>query len=205
MKTQKIDTPNGAIAVHESAGQGPPVVFIHGNSSSSRAFSRQLEGPLGRRLRLVAVDLPGHGKSADAKDRGAYSLPGHARAVRAVVEALGIDEAHFVGWSLGGHIALEMAPDLRKPRGFVIFGTPPLTSGEAMSEAFLPNPAMKFPFQESIDDVEASAYVAAFFKPGFADIPTFFLDDVLRTDGRAQQSRGQSRPRRGPRRGRGGA
>ena len=47
MKTQKIDTPNGAIAVHESAGQGPPVVLIHGNSSSSRAFSRQLEGPLG--------------------------------------------------------------------------------------------------------------------------------------------------------------
>ena len=192
MKTQKIDTPNGAIAVHESAGQGPPVVFIHGNSSSSRAFSRQLEGLLGRRLRLVAVDLPGHGKSADAKDPSAYSLPGHARAVRAVVEALGIDEAHFVGWSLGGHVALEMAPDLRKPRGFVIFGTPPLTSGEAMSEAFLPNPAMKFPFQESIDDVEASAYVAAFFKPGFADIPTFFLDDVLRTDGRARSNLGAS-------------
>ena len=85
-----------------------------------------------------------------------------------------------------------MAPDLRKPRGFVIFGTPPLTSGEAMSEAFLPNPAMKFPFQESVDDVEASAYVAAFFKPGFADIPTFFLDDVLRTDGRARSNLGAS-------------
>jgi pimeloyl-ACP methyl ester carboxylesterase len=68
MKTQKIDTPNGAIAVHESAGQGPAVVLIHGNSSSSRAFSRQLKGPLGRRLRLVAVDLHGHGESADAKD-----------------------------------------------------------------------------------------------------------------------------------------
>ena len=61
-----------------------------------------------------------------------------------------------------------------------------------MSEAFLPNPAMKFPFQESLDDVEASAYVAAFFKPGFADIPTFFLDDVLRTDGRARSNLGAS-------------
>ena len=96
MKTQKIDTPNGPIAVQVSAGQGPPVVLIHGNSSSSPAFSRQLEEQLGREHRLVAVDLPGHGKSADAKDPSAYSLPGHARAVRAVVEALGIDEAHFV-------------------------------------------------------------------------------------------------------------
>jgi pimeloyl-ACP methyl ester carboxylesterase len=192
MKTRKVDTPNGAIAVHESAGRGPPVVLIHGNSSSSRVFSRQLDGPLGQRFRLIAVDLPGHGASDDAKDPNAYSLPGHARAVCAVLDALEIDEAHFVGWSLGGHIALEMAPDLTNPRGFVIFGTPPLTSGEAMSEAFLPNPAMKVTFQESVDSAEASAYVAAFFRPGFADVPPFFLDDVLRTDGRARSNLGAS-------------
>ncbi len=192
MKTQKIDAPNGAIAVHELAGQGPPVVLIHGNSSSSRVFLRQLDGPLGRSFRLMAVDLPGHGASDDAKDPSAYSLPGHARAVRAALEGLGIDEGHFVGWSLGGHVALEMAPDLRGPRGFVIFGTPPITSPEAMSEAFLPNPAMKYPFQESIDSLEASAYVAAFFSPGFADIPPFFLEDVLRTDGRARSNLGAS-------------
>jgi pimeloyl-ACP methyl ester carboxylesterase len=192
MKTHKIDAPNGAIAIHESAGQGPPVVLIHGNSSSSRVFSRQLSGPLGQRFRLIAVDLPGHGESDDAKDPSAYSLPGHAQAVRAALDALGIDEAHFVGWSLGGHVALEMAPDLREPRGFVIFGTPPLTSQEAMSEAFLPNPAMKVTFQESVDSTEASAYVAAFFRPGFADIPPFFLDDVLRTDGRARSNLGAS-------------
>jgi pimeloyl-ACP methyl ester carboxylesterase len=68
MRTRKIDTPNGALAVQESAGQGPPVVLIHGNSSSSRVFSRQLDGPLGQRFRLIAVDLPGHGASDDAKD-----------------------------------------------------------------------------------------------------------------------------------------
>jgi pimeloyl-ACP methyl ester carboxylesterase len=192
MKTQKIDAPNGAIAVHESVGQGPPVVLIHSNSSSSRAFSRQLDGPLGQCFRLIAVDLPGHGASDDARDPSAYSLPGHARAILAALDALGIDEAHFVGWSLGGHIALEMAPDLRDPRGFVIFGTPPLTSGEAMSEAFLPNPAMTVTFQESVDSIQASAYVAAFFRSGYVDIPSFFLDDVLRTDGRARSNLGAS-------------
>lgn len=192
MKTVRIDAPNGAIAVHESAGEGPPVVLIHGNSSSSRVFSRQLDGRLGERFRLIAVDLPGHGESDDAKDPSAYSLPGYARAVRAVVNAFGLHEAWFGGWSLGGHVALEMASDLPQARGLLIFGAPPLTSGEAMSEAFLPNPAMKFIFQESVDSIEASAYVAAFFRPGFADIPPFFLDDVLRTDGRARSSLGAS-------------
>ncbi len=172
------------------------MVLIHGNSSSSRVFSRQLDGPLGQCFRLIAVDLPGHGQSDDAKDPSAYSLPGHARAVRAALDGLGIDEAHFVGWSLGGHVALEMAPDLRDPRGFVIFGTPPLTSAEAMSEAFLPNPAMRVTFQEGVDSIEGSAYVAAFFRPGFADIPPFFLDDVLRTDGRARSNLGASFQRR---------
>ena len=186
IKTFRVEAPNGAIAVRESEGRGPAAVLIHGNSSSSRAFSRQLEGALGQRFRLVALDLPGHGASDDARDPGAYSLPGHARAVRTVVEALGLGDARFVGWSLGGHIVLEMARDLPKPRGFLIFGTPPLTSRNSMGEAFLSNPAIKFAFQESIDNGEASAYVAAFFRPGFADVPPFFLEDILRADGRAR-------------------
>ena len=52
-----------------------------------------------------------------------------------------------------------------------------------MRDAFLPNPAMKFAFQGTIDSVDASAYLAAFFRPGFADIPPLFLNDILRTDG----------------------
>ncbi len=185
MRTRKIEAPEGAIAAHESGGSGPAIVLIHGNSSSARAFSRQLDGPLGERLRLVAIDLPGHGASDNAND-GAYSLKGHARAVRAVVEAIGLADARFAGWSLGGHIALEMAPDLPDARGFVIFGTPPLAFPAPMSEAFLPNPAMGVGFAEKVDRTQAEAYVASFFAPGFRDVPEFFVDDVLRTDGRAR-------------------
>jgi hypothetical protein len=55
-----------------------------------------------------------------------------------------------------------------------------------MREAFLPDPAIKFAFQQIIDRGDAPAYLAAFFRPGFADIAPFFLDDILRTDGRAR-------------------
>ncbi len=72
-KTTLYHTPNGALAVHQSAGDGPPIVLVHGNSSSARAFSRQLEGSLGRRRRLVAIDLLGHGRSENASDPGRLS------------------------------------------------------------------------------------------------------------------------------------
>jgi pimeloyl-ACP methyl ester carboxylesterase len=192
MKTLRIDAPNGAIAVCESEGQGPAALFIHGNSSSSRAFSRQLDGPLGQSFRLVAVDLPGHGASEDAKDPSAYSLPGHARAVRAVIDALGLAQARFVGWSLGGHIAMEMAPDLPDARGFAIFGAPPLAFPPAMETAFLPNPAAGIIFEERIDRGQAEVFVASLFRPGFGDVPAFFLRDALRTDGRARSGLGAS-------------
>lgn len=186
MNTTRIDTPNGAIAVHQSAGRGPAVVLVHGNSSSSRAFGRQLDGPLGARFRLIAIDLPGHGASDDAKDGSLYSLRGHAAAIRAAVDALGVADAHFVGWSLGGHVALEMASDLPQTKGFAIFGAPPLAFPPAMGEAFLPNPAMGVGFTETIDRDQAAAYVASFFAPAFSEVPAFFLEDTLRTDGRAR-------------------
>ena len=167
-------------------------MLIHGNSSSSRSFSRQLDGPLGKRFRLVAVDLPGHGESDDAKDPSAYSLPGHARAVRAVVDALGLHEARFVGWSLGGHVALEMAPDLKEPRGFVNSGAPPLAVPLATSEAFLPNPAMQFTFQGKGRQRRGVRLRRHVFQAWLCGHPPFFLEDVLRTDGRARSNLGAS-------------
>ena len=180
----KIATPQGSIAYRKSAGRGPATLLIHGNSSSSGVFARQLDGPLGARRRLIAIDLPGHGASDD--NPAAYSLRGYARAVRAIVDALDLHDAHVLGWSLGGHVALEMAPDLPDARGFVILGTPPLGFPPAMDQAFLPNPAMAFSFAEHLDREQAAAYAAAGFRPGASDIPESFIQDILRTDGRAR-------------------
>lgn len=71
-----------SIAAYESAGTGRPIVLIHGNSASSRVWQKQLEGPLGAKYRLIAIDLPGHGDSAPAphpeKD---YSAPGYSACI----------------------------------------------------------------------------------------------------------------------------
>jgi pimeloyl-ACP methyl ester carboxylesterase len=191
-KTTMFAGPFGEIAVHESEGVGQPIVLVHGNSSSARAFSRQIEGPLGASHRLIAIDLMGHGRSADASDPAAYLLSGHARSLIALLNARKIEDSILVGWSLGGHILLEAAPDLARARGLMIFGTPPIGFPPAMDKAFLPNPAMQAGFMPEITSEMARAYVAAFFAPGFADVPPFFLEDAMRTDGIARAQVGAS-------------
>lgn len=176
----------GRIAYHQSDGSGPAVFLIHGNSASARSFARQFNGPLGQRFRLIAIDLPGHGYSANATDPTVYSLPGYARVVTDIVERLGVGNAVFVGWSLGGHTILEAAPDLPKAAGLMIFGTPPLAFPPAMEQAFLPNPAMAAGFTPGLSAQQAQAYVEAGFRPGATGIPSSFLEDVRRTDGRAR-------------------
>ncbi|WP_420131194.1 alpha/beta fold hydrolase [Rhodopseudomonas sp.] len=187
MQAQSIETSAGRIAYRQSAGSGPTVVIVHGNSASSRAFARQLNGALGAKYRLLVPDLPGHGESADAADPAAtYTMPGYAAMLRELAAQLGALDAVFVGWSLGGHIVLEAAPDLPQAKGFAIFGTPPIAFPPAMEQAFLATPAMAYTFQPELNEEQARAYVAAAFRPGVAELPPEMVADVLRTDGRAR-------------------
>lgn len=187
-------TVNGiAIAVRESAGTGSPIVLVHGNSSSGRTFVHQLEGELGQHHRVIALDLPGHGESARPSDPVAtYCLPGYADIVVGVAQALGVENAVFVGWSLGGHIVLEASPRLPRAAGFLIYGTPPIAFPPAMADAFLPHPAMAASFAAELTEEQMDAYVAAFFKPGVADLPDSFRADIRRTDGQARAGLGGS-------------
>lgn len=187
-----IEGASGKVAYRQSAGSGRAIVFVHGNSMSSRSFARQLEGPLGQKRRLIAIDLPGHGESANATGEGIYTLPGYARTVVELATRLGVEDAVFAGHSLGGHIVLEAVPNLPKATGFVLFGTPPVGFPPAMEKAFLPNPAMNVGFAGEITKEQAQAYLASWFKPGTTDIAPSFLEDLLRTDGRARTQLGAS-------------
>ncbi len=186
MTTKSIRVDSHEIAYRESSGSGSPVVLVHGNSFSSRIFEPQLQSQLGQKHRLVALDLPGHGASPNATDPAAtYNLPGYARLVAGFAGQLGLEDAVFVGWSLGGHILIEALPQLPRAKGVLMYGTPPIAFPPDMANAFLPNPAMGFSFNPSPSAEEADAFCAACLKPGL-NVPAFFLEDVLRTDGQAR-------------------
>jgi pimeloyl-ACP methyl ester carboxylesterase len=174
------------LAYLESGGAGRPVVFVHGNSASSRTWRGLVDGPFGGLFRCLAFDLPGHGRAAPAADVSEYSLPGHAARLTGFLAATGATDAVVVGWSLGGHIALEAAPRLPDAAGFVIFGTPPVRSPADLGEAFLPNPAMGVGFSADVDEEAARTYAASFLAPGSTFPVTEFVADILSTDGAAR-------------------
>src|SRR5258705_9326435 len=95
---------HGHRVIYRIAGQGPPVVLIHGMVNSSLHWER-VAMPLAERYTVVAPDLIGHGDSAAV--RGDYSLGAHACSIRDLLTTIGIERATVVGHSLGGGIAMQ--------------------------------------------------------------------------------------------------
>jgi len=191
MHHKEIEINGRSIAYYERGGKGQPVLFIHGNSMSSRCFERQFKSPLGRNYRLVALDLPGHGRSAPAQDpKSFYTLPAYADIIYDFAKSLELENAVLVGWSLGGHVLLEAMGRLKKSVGLMLFGAPPV--GKPMAaNVFLPNPLMSLAFKNDLSNEEVIALTTAFFKP-YTRVPDFFFEDMRRTDGRAREALGIS-------------
>ena len=89
---------------------GTPVVMLHGGGPGSSAWSNfGANIPVfAARLRTLAVDQPGFGKSDKPPVAGSYSTFA-ADALAALLDGLGIEKAHLVGNSLGGGTAVRFA------------------------------------------------------------------------------------------------
>jgi pimeloyl-ACP methyl ester carboxylesterase len=126
--------------VTDAGSGGFPLLMLHGSGMSRHAFDRQLNSALANRHRLVAIDLPGHGETANAADPATgYTITGLAQFVADAMKAMEIDRAAIFGWSLGGHVAIEMMAAYPEcVAGTMITGAPPVGRGPiAMLRGFL--------------------------------------------------------------------
>ena len=96
-----VSAPGCRIHVLDWAGRGTPYVMIHGIGDNPHVFS-ELAARLAPAARVVAYARRGHGQS-DAPPAGPYALDAYLGDLRGVLDALGIERAHLVGWSMGGN------------------------------------------------------------------------------------------------------
>ncbi|MDU2065067.1 MAG: alpha/beta hydrolase [Sporomusaceae bacterium] len=97
---------NGIQLYYETAGEGEAIVFIHGLGENSSSWQRQMEA-FQKTHRVIAMDLRGHGQSED--NDAVITMELFAQDVLGLMDILHIDQAHFVGHSMGGLISQEIA------------------------------------------------------------------------------------------------
>jgi 3-oxoadipate enol-lactonase len=140
---------NGATLAYEIAGNGPPIVLIHGFSFDMRSWEAQFAAFAARHT-VLRYDLRGFGRS---------SLPGvepysHIDDLAALLQALGLGPAHLVGLSLGANVALAYA--LERPaavRSLVLVSSGLM--GHHWLEERPPDAAMAYAKDHGVADTKA--------------------------------------------------
>ena len=117
------------------AGDGPPLVLLHGTGGHAETYCRNLL-PLSGHYRVLAVDMVGHGFS-DCPEIG-YSLDDFAGHVGDLLDVLGIERAHISGESLGAAVAAWFA----------------ITRPERVDRLVLNTAVLKQPTEEGLAELE---------------------------------------------------
>jgi pimeloyl-ACP methyl ester carboxylesterase len=113
--SRTVETPRLATHLLESGPEsGVPVVFVHGNVSSSLFFDETLAA-LPDRYRGLAPDLRGFGGSGTKPLDATRGMRDFSDDLQALVETLDLGRVHLVGWSAGGTAAMQYAID--RPEG----------------------------------------------------------------------------------------
>ena len=184
-----IETSQGKIALLDSNPKlksgDPTIIFIHGHCTNKEFFKKQLKSPLFASYRLLALDLPGYGESEPPKDaQKVYSFPGFASVVIDIIQTLKLTNIVIVGWSLGGHVALELTSSLSQLRGLLITGTPPIEiSVRGLSQGFKAlDPKIFTCFGKGNLSYEEAQLLATISGYDFSKEKEFIVDAILQTD-----------------------
>jgi pimeloyl-ACP methyl ester carboxylesterase len=103
----RVQVGNLAVALSD-VGTGPPVVLLHGLACGKRMWFHQIRA-LRSRFRVIAYDQRGHGLTDAPTIATDYSAAHLARDLVGVLDALKVEQAAIVGFSLGGGPALALA------------------------------------------------------------------------------------------------
>jgi pimeloyl-ACP methyl ester carboxylesterase len=192
MSSFLLKTNHGLISITDTAleNQSPVLMLLHGNSSSSKIWKHFFaSASLTSTHRIIAFDLPGHGASSNAPDpEQSYTMRGYAELAVEILETLSIKSVVVLGWSLGGHIGIEMVPLLHvkgeiNMKGLILVGTPPANGLAQTDRGFLfQDGHMSLAAKDDLSEADIEGFARSAGEP----FEGWMEDDVRRTDGKAR-------------------
>lgn len=107
------------------AGDGRPVVFLHGVTCSGWFFKHQLDHAETGAWRAIVPDFRGHGDSEKVLE--GHTVPNYAKDLHALLESLGVERPVLVGWSMGAMVLFEYLKEFGQDdvAGIVVVDQPP--------------------------------------------------------------------------------
>jgi pimeloyl-ACP methyl ester carboxylesterase len=169
----------GLRVAYERAGSGPPLVFLHGYLGDGPTTWRHQIDELQRAYTVVAWDAPGTGQSSDPPE--SFGVAGYADCLAGLLGNLGIEQAHIVGLSFGGALAICFAN--RHPS---VPTTLTLTSAYAGWRGSLPADAAEARLRQALElselppDDLVDALLPTMFSPGTAPAAVAAFGDSMR-------------------------
>jgi len=158
----------------KKGSQKGTIVLLHGNSSSSKIYDCLFESNID--YSLVAYDLPGHGNSENILS---YSFKILTKLLKDQI-ALENEPLLIVGTSLGGHLAIEILPDIEDAKGIIIMGTPPVKKPLNVEKAFIQSDSLLTFFDPSPSDEAVNSALNSLI--GKKKIPEYIFKDFKETD-----------------------
>ncbi|MHB8886102.1 MAG: alpha/beta fold hydrolase [Methylovirgula sp.] len=188
MTSNYADILGGRIHYISYAQEGEPasetLIFLHGNSSSAGAIAAVAKG-LVHRAHVIGIDLPGHGRSdGEASFKNYFSFQGCREILLRTLDAIGIQPTGIIGHSMGGHIAMQAAPDIPSLSHLILISSPPIAGRDALAEFFRPDAPTDSIFAEKLSDNETQQLARAFTSSTAPKHVTNIVEaDIAQTDG----------------------
>jgi 3-oxoadipate enol-lactonase len=104
MAEMSVQVPGGSLVAEDSGGDGEPVLLLHAGVTDSRVWEETAPRLVAAGYRVIRFDSRGYGRSPQSEQP--YS---HVADALAVLDAHGVDAAHFVGLSMGAAASVDTA------------------------------------------------------------------------------------------------
>ncbi len=105
--TQRVRSADGALIAYEVLGSGEQTVVLTNGYTTSHFYWAGLLPTLTKHARVITWDLKGHGESEGARDLSKVRIEDSVDDLRRVLDAAGVERAHFAAFSLGCQIIFE--------------------------------------------------------------------------------------------------